>query len=298
MDVSIIIPTYNRKRHLSRCLESILCQKLLNFSYEILIIDDGSTDHTYEYLKNFLDSKYVRYFYQKNGGQAAARNTGIQNASGQILAFIDDDCIAHPTWLNNLLMAFQKNPNYDIIQGPYHYEKSPSLFYEATRYLNDYANQIRVVDSSEFSERKEALYIGTGNLGIRKSFFTTHRLYFNVRLSPREDEGLYRNIRKLNLKIGFLSNPVTHDCDSGPLHDMKRFFHYGRGEYHLQQSWGSYIRLPYKIKYQEISRKEGRWKGLIMKIIIEIRWFYWALGFIFESFVNAEFLKKKVSFIL
>jgi glycosyltransferase involved in cell wall biosynthesis len=83
--VSVIIPTYNRAHLLPECLESVLTQSFSDF--EIIIIDDGSTDNTKEVV-----SKYpVRYVYQKNQGAHAARNKAIGMAKGEYIAFIDSD---------------------------------------------------------------------------------------------------------------------------------------------------------------------------------------------------------------
>ena len=95
--VSIIIPTFNRAHCLRIAIESVLSQTYNN--YEILIIDDGSTDNTKEVLQSYLSK--VHYFYQENKGVSAARNTGIKMASGEWVAFLDSDDF----WLPNKLEA-------------------------------------------------------------------------------------------------------------------------------------------------------------------------------------------------
>lgn len=84
---SIIIPTFNRKNEISRCLESV---KRGTFkSYEIIVVDDGSTDGTRDYIVNHHPD--VRYFYQDNEGVAKARNIGMEQACGKNYAFLDSD---------------------------------------------------------------------------------------------------------------------------------------------------------------------------------------------------------------
>lgn len=85
--VSIIIPTFNRASWLKGAIESVLEQNFKN--YELLIIDDGSTDHTSEIVTNYSDK--VKYYYQSNKGPSAARNLGINEAQANLIAFLDSD---------------------------------------------------------------------------------------------------------------------------------------------------------------------------------------------------------------
>ncbi len=85
--VSVIIPTYNRSNYLPEAIESVLNQTYRNF--EIIVVDDGSTDCTRDVVKRYEEK--VRYVYQKNSGLPSALNTGIKNSKGRYLAFLDDD---------------------------------------------------------------------------------------------------------------------------------------------------------------------------------------------------------------
>ena len=95
---SIILPTYNRKLELARSLNSI---KASHFDdYEIIVVDDGSTDGTAELISEKF--KDIVYIYQKNQGVSSARNTGIANATGKLLAFMDSDDTWYPERLSVL----------------------------------------------------------------------------------------------------------------------------------------------------------------------------------------------------
>lgn len=87
MQVSVIIPTYNSARFLAEAIDSVLAQSFKDF--EILVIDDGSTDETKAVMQRY--SSPVRYIYQTNGGVAAARNRGIEESRGKYVAFLDAD---------------------------------------------------------------------------------------------------------------------------------------------------------------------------------------------------------------
>lgn len=90
-DISFIIPVYNAENTIDQCLQSILSQPS-NPTYEIICIDDGSTDKSLSILKNY-EKQYstIRVFTQANAGQASARNHGVQHSSGTYLAFVDSD---------------------------------------------------------------------------------------------------------------------------------------------------------------------------------------------------------------
>jgi glycosyltransferase involved in cell wall biosynthesis len=105
--VSVIIPSYNYAHYLPFSAGSVLAQTFTNF--ELVIVDDGSTDNTREVAATFTDPR-VRYVYKKNAGLAAARNTGIENSRGAFLAFLDTDDIWLPNFLEETLATFARLP--------------------------------------------------------------------------------------------------------------------------------------------------------------------------------------------
>ncbi len=112
--VSVVIPTYNRKKIISRAIESVLNQTYKN--YEIIIVDDGSSDGTAEYIKELYNNK-INLIPQKNQGASSARNTGVAHAKGKYIAFLDSD----DEWVQSKLeiqMAFlDKNPEVTLLCG-------------------------------------------------------------------------------------------------------------------------------------------------------------------------------------
>lgn len=108
MQVSVIIPTYNSAQYLIAAVESVLAQTFKDF--EILVIDDGSTDNTSEVVKQFPAS--VRYIKQKNQGVSVARNNGIKESRGKYVSFLDADDTWFPTKLEKQIEALNKNPEY------------------------------------------------------------------------------------------------------------------------------------------------------------------------------------------
>ena len=105
--VSVIIPTYNRAHLVSRAIKSVLNQNFQDF--EIIVVDDGSTDNTEEVIKSFKD-KRIRYIWHEiNKGGNAARNTGLKNSRGEYIAFLDSDDEWLPEKLERQLEIFEKS---------------------------------------------------------------------------------------------------------------------------------------------------------------------------------------------
>jgi glycosyltransferase involved in cell wall biosynthesis len=101
--VSVVICTYNRHALLTECLTSLFSQTYPKEDYEIIVVDDGSTDGTEGVVRELgqTSKRAPRYLRQENKGPGAGRNLGIKNARGEIIAFTDDDCIASETWIEN-----------------------------------------------------------------------------------------------------------------------------------------------------------------------------------------------------
>jgi len=104
-DVSIVVPAYNAEAEIKRCLESL--QKLSNrLDYEIIVVDNGSRDQTLNVINSF---KKIKVLQETQKGASHARNAGWKAASAPFIAFIDSDCVAHPTWIENLLPELENN---------------------------------------------------------------------------------------------------------------------------------------------------------------------------------------------
>lgn len=113
-EISIIVTTYNRANTIERCLDSILNQEFPN--YEILLIDDGSTDNTQEIIRKYEDSRLVKIKHPINRGVTAAKNTGLNNIHGEWFTFVDSDDEILPDSLMelfNIVSAY--NGNLDAI---------------------------------------------------------------------------------------------------------------------------------------------------------------------------------------
>lgn len=138
MKISIIIATYNRHDLLKNCLNSILKQTFTDF--EVIVVDDGSTDNTEDFFKKEYVDERIRYFkFEENRGQSAARNKGIDESRGELLIIWDSDDELYPDALKELIDVYNHKNEPDLIYAP------------ADFYKNDKKKNIKEVSSGFIS---------------------------------------------------------------------------------------------------------------------------------------------------
>jgi glycosyltransferase involved in cell wall biosynthesis len=118
--ITVVICTHNREKYIEGSIRSLLDQTLDDYMYEIIVVDNRSTDNTAQIVKN-LDTggRNLRYLFEENIGLSYARNTGLRHAKGRYVAFLDDDAEASSTWLANIIACFE-NADDDVcsVGGP------------------------------------------------------------------------------------------------------------------------------------------------------------------------------------
>ena len=121
IDLSIVVPVYNYVDIIESNIDSILNQKT-EYNYQLIIVDDGSTDGAADVLKRYADNPKVKLIFQKNAGIGAARNAGINNADGKYLMFVDCDDIVHDDIVETL-MNKAYSENYDMVMCAHNLSK-------------------------------------------------------------------------------------------------------------------------------------------------------------------------------
>jgi glycosyltransferase involved in cell wall biosynthesis len=188
-EISVIIPTYNRARFVCEAIESVLAQTFRNF--EVIVIDDGSTDNTAEMLARY-DGR-VRYVRQDQRGRSAARNRGIMLARGRYCAFLDSDDAWFPDKLDRQVAAIRRNRALGLLHGPVEViDEEGARMINVTR--NFRAGLTRQQAEGETYEElilHHAMYTST-------TLVPTSVLddvgFFDPALDPREDLDLYLRI--------------------------------------------------------------------------------------------------------
>lgn len=180
--ISVIICTYNRYLSLKDTLESLINQQTNNeFDYEVLVVDNNSTDKTKETVNSY-SARFpfkITYLFESRQGLSNARNKGIQEARGSIIAFTDDDCIADHFWLYNLYEIFKESDT-DAVGGrvlPL-YAPSTPLWIKMNHDLltgpivyHDYGDL-----TIEYDRNKTTYFVGA-NMAFRKRCFLNDVLF-------------------------------------------------------------------------------------------------------------------------
>lgn len=190
--LSVIIPTYNRVLMLERCLESFSMQTLHRDKFEVIVVDDGSSDHTRSLLKEKSFPFTLRAHFQNHGGAAKARNAGISQARGKILVFTDDDCVPVPSFLAEHALLHRQSAN-RLVRGPILIVRS---FHETES-----------IKPSPFSFSMN--FFCTSNASLQKN----HLLSvggFDESFARWEDAELGFRLRKLGLKMMFNMKAIVH----------------------------------------------------------------------------------------
>lgn len=113
MEFSVIIPVYNAEKNIGRCIESIQSQSLSDF--ELILIDDGSRDNSYGICLEYANAdSRIKVIHKENGGASAARNTGLDSATGEWVCFVDSDDLVESNYLESIYRA-KENSEADVV---------------------------------------------------------------------------------------------------------------------------------------------------------------------------------------
>ncbi|UII76124.1 glycosyltransferase [Flagellimonas sp. HMM57] len=184
MKISIIIPAYNLERYIYNCLKSVLDQDLDVKEYEVLIINDGSTDKTGEIVREIIShNKHLLLFERKNQGVSSARNLGIEKAKGKYILFVDGDDWLEKNTLGSIYEKMSSN-NLEIGKFGYHKVDDQGIVLESSELEND-EKSIRGIDfllSKKTSDFFPWLYCVSAKL------LKASQIRFNTELSFCEDK--------------------------------------------------------------------------------------------------------------
>ena len=216
--VSVVVPTYNRKEMLKECLDSLFNQTYPKDKYEIIVVNDGSTDGTEEVLKKYKRNAPCKFkwFSQENKGASSARNLGIRNAKGEIICFIDDDCVADEKWIENLVRGFDSH-KIGGVGGEFVPAQEPRTYVEKyeKRILNQ-RNNIRV-------------YILTGNSAFRREVIDLIK-GFDENLKRLEDLDLSLRLKLAGYELKYVPEAIVYYHHIKTLRDlMKQKYRIGLG---------------------------------------------------------------------
>ncbi|MBN2372462.1 glycosyltransferase [bacterium] len=211
---SVIVPVYNGEKTLERCLSALKRQTIPRDDYEIILVDDGSTDGT----ANIARSNVDKYLYQKNQGPAAARNLGVRMANGKIVLFTDSDCEPVENWIEEMVAPFRWNTEIVGVKGAYLTKQKEIM----ARFV-----QIEYETRYEFMKRFEYIdFIDTYAAAYKKDIFLEFGGFdSDFPIAMTEDTELSYRISAAGHKMVF--NPKAFVYHSHPT----SFFYYLKRKY-------------------------------------------------------------------
>jgi len=204
MEISIIIPTFNRAEILKKCLDSLSNQTYKNF--EVVIIDDGSIDDTKKIVLGFKGLR-IRYIYQEHTQQGVARNKGLKIAKGKYVVFIGDDIIPEKNWLYEHIKIHKKKKNVAVLGltlWPKKWRINKFMRYLAPK--GPQFNYWKIKNKEDCGWE----FFWTSNISLEKKWFAKDKFDENFRGWGYEDLELGYRLEKRGLEIIFNPKAVAY----------------------------------------------------------------------------------------
>ncbi|MBN1217552.1 MAG: glycosyltransferase family 2 protein [Anaerolineae bacterium] len=260
--VSIIIPTHNMARFIGEAIKSVLAQTFQDF--EIIVVDDASTDNTAQVISKIQDSRLNYLFHQKNRGPSAARNTGIGAAKGEFIALLDADDLWLPTKLCKQLSLFQQDPNLGIVYcGAYEVDTTSQIL---RKYIPQKAWPKAGAEAFERIARRDDFIIAPlSSMTMRKACFDEVGLFDEQIVQAEEWDWTFRIAYKWN--INFVPEPLVYYRMTGHFMPEKRL---GR---RLEEAHLTIIRRGF-----EQVNSDTQWHSLKQELLVRTLWgtaLYW-----------------------
>jgi len=219
--VSVIVPTYNRAHTLERALESVYAQTF--HDYEIIVVDDGSTDKTRSLVNTHVKKNSFQYIYQENKGVAEARNTGVRSSKGEYVAFCDSDDFWLPKKLEKQLRVFAEDTAL-VYSDAY-------LFEDAAKPKGRFYEFVTPHRGGLYADLLKKNFIATSTAIVRRSFiqrpFAGHTC---------EDWRMWLSVAKEGL-IDYVDEPLAY------------YYEHSQG---LSKSKAKVVRARLEIRKQEL----------------------------------------------
>jgi len=198
--ISVIIPVYNAEKLIADCLIALLNQNIDFSKYEIIVVDDGSSDNTAKIVEIFKD---VQLIIQKNRGPAAARNEGVRHAKGDIVVFTDSDCIPNKNWIEQMIMPFRDNKEIIGVKGAYRTNQKEL----AARFVQiEYEDKYDLLCKNKYID-----FIDTYSAAFKKEVFNKFGGYnISFPVACAEDVELTFRMFSKGYKMVFNSNAIVY----------------------------------------------------------------------------------------
>lgn len=248
--VSVIIPTYNRASSLREALLSLSRLDFPEGWYEIVVVDDGSTDETERVMATLQSAGQtaIRYLKQKeHRGASAARNSGIKMAGGEILVFTDDDCLFQREWLSLLLAPFD-SAEVGMVGGPDRAPEGSSFSSKCADYLlTSFIGTGGLREKNRL--RAGRYYPRSCNMAIRRDVLAQVGL-FDEDLFPGEEIELAYRVEKAGCPISFAPDAyVWHKRRANLREHLRKIYAIGHGRVALARKHSGLFQMGHMIPF-------------------------------------------------
>ena len=299
--ISVIIPLYNKGFIISETLQSVLAQTFTDF--EIIIVDDGSTDNGFEIVSKFSDER-IRLFQQENKGAAAARNLGIEKSKGKLIAFLDADDYWFPNHLEALYKLYNDFPNCGIYGSRYFIKISEKKIIK-TFYSPAVSNDFRGILPDFFNASTFYRIALTSAIAIPKTILQNDFL-FNPSISSGQDLELYtkiaieKRVAITNLFTVDYNFSLDNQLSKTPilrkkLMDFSQFSEVEKNNLSLKKFLDIY-RLEYALQFRiagDLEKSNFYLRNITSKIPIKTQFLLAMPSFILRIFLKTKHLLKK-----
>ena len=226
--ISVVIPSYNSEKTIEKCVKALLNQSYPKRMYEIIVVDDGSTDDTSNIASKF---KRVKLIKQLHKGPAVARNLGVKNSKGKIILFTDADCIPDKKWIKNMVKPFEDKKIIGV-SGTYKTFNKNSLIARFAGYEIEERHK-------KLEKQKYIDFIGTFSAAFRKNIFLRVKGFDEIfTTSSGEDPELSFRLEKIG-KMVFQPNAFVYHFHPDTLFKFLR-----------QKFWRGYWRVSLYKKHR------------------------------------------------
>jgi GT2 family glycosyltransferase len=266
--LSIVLPTYNRMDRLQRVLAGLEEQDFPREHFELIVVSDGATDGTNDFLNQVSTPLQLRPIFQRNQGVAAARNHGVYRALGQIILFIDDDVVPAKRLLSEHWQTHSRHNGDIVLMGPMltppGFAMSPWVLWEQTMLSKQYDSML----NGHWQPTARQFY--TGNTSLAREHILAAG-GFDPAFRRAEDVELAYRLADRGLR--FLFNPKAI------------------GYHFAERTFGSWLEIPYAYGRNDVifTRKKGQgW--LLPAIMNEFHTRHYLVKFLTRAFLNRPLL--------
>ena len=240
LSFSIIVPVYSRPNEIAELLESLTKQDFSD-DFEVLIIEDGSTQKSETIVENYTQQLNVKYFFKENSGAGASRNFGMQHATGNYFIILDSDVLVPNQYLSEVKKTLESNFT-DAFGGPDAAHKSFTLLQKAVNY-----SMTSVLTTGGIRGKKQAVgkfQPRSFNLGLSKKAFEKTNGFANLKVG--EDIDLTFRLWENNLKTQLIATAfVYHKRRSTLQQFFKQTFAFGSARPKLNKRFPSTAKITY-----------------------------------------------------